>query len=237
MKQRGVHLLPDDAPLTSSIADTVGALIAQGHGAWDWGHGNDLLESDDILAQNPAAYRLGLEPVLLDIAEDYLSEPCFYMGCSLKRERVSPSNAGTRQWHHDIEDDRMLRLIFYLNPVQEGGGPFQYIDAARSRAAHAALGYRSGYLSDAAMQPAVPCDDWVSVQGAAGMMIAFDGTRVFHRATRPLADDRFSLSITYSSRYPRQILRQVRLRTASRRKLVASLTERQRACLPRGRWN
>jgi len=237
VKEKGVHLLPEVTPLLGPGASVIAGLIARGSAAWDWAPGRDLLESDDILVRNADVYALGLDAVLLDLAEDYLGEPCFYMGCSLKRERVSPSKGGTRQWHHDIEDDRLLRLIFYLNDVEEGGGPFQYIDVAASRLAGSRLAYRSGYVGDAAMRSAIRDDSWTSVRGGAGLMIAFDGTRVFHRVSPPVSADRFSLSITYSSRHPRQILRQVRLRPASRRRLLANLSDRERACLPGARWS
>jgi hypothetical protein len=204
--------------------------------AWNWGDDRDILETDDIFSQKPSTYYLGFEPSLLDAAEDYLHEPCFYMGCSLKRERVSSSNVGPRQWHCDIEDDRMFRVILYLNSVDDGEGPFEYIDSRRSQIAIDKLAYQSGYISDEAMRPIIRQADWISVRGPAGTTIAFDGTRVFHRVSQPITKDRFSLSLTYSSRHPRQIFRQVRLRAAMQRLLVKSLDERQRACLPAARW-
>jgi hypothetical protein len=235
LNDEGVHLLADYTALVGRDAALIGQLIADGSDGWCWQGGN-LLESDEILNQNRRTYRLGLNPTLLDLAESYLGEPCFYMGCSLKREEVDPFIGGTRQWHLDIEDDRMLRIIIYLNDVQDGGGPFQYIDAARSRLARSRLDYQSGYLSDAAMRSAVSEDRWASAYGRAGLIVAFDGTRVFHRVARPEVASRFSLSLTYTSRYPRHVFRQVRLRSSSFRAVYPNLSERERACLPTPRW-
>ncbi|RZM35346.1 MAG: hypothetical protein EOP67_12265, partial [Sphingomonas sp.] len=210
VSQAGVCLLPDISHISDAAGAVVRELVAEGASSWHWPAGRDLLETDDILAQRPSVYHLGFEPTLLDAAERHLCEPCFYMGCSLKRERVDASNDGPRQWHRDIEDDRLFRVIIYLNDVDIGGGPFEFIEAEHSRVALETLRYKSGYVADAAMDAVVPADRWTSVKGAAGSMIAFDGTRVFHRVCRPTAADRFSLSITYSSRHPLQILRQVR---------------------------
>ncbi len=235
LDDKGVHLLADCSALLERDSALVEQLSAQGSDGWDW-QGSNLLESDEILNQNVPTYRLGLNPALLDVAEAYLGEPCFYMGCSLKREEVGPFTGGTRQWHLDIEDDRMLRIIIYLNDVQDGGGPFQYIDAARSRLARSRLDYQSGYLSDAVMRTVIDEDRWASAYGCPGMIVAFDGTRVFHRVARPEVASRFSLSLTYTSRYPRHVFRQVRLRSSSFRAVYPDLSERERACLPTPRW-
>jgi len=232
---RGVHLLPAAAELLGNDATTIERLIANGVDGWEW-NGDGILESDEVCNQDGEAYRLGLNSTLLDLAEQYIGERCFYMGCSLKREDVSSFKGGTRQWHLDIEDDRMLRIIIYLNNVEEGGGPFQYIEAPRSRLACSQLVYRSGYISDATMRSAVEEARWNSAYGPAGLIVAFDGTRVFHRVARPTSKARLSLSLTYTSRHPRHVFRQVRLRLNTCRSALSDLSERERACLPGARW-
>lgn len=195
----------------------------------------DLAESGTIFRQLPFVYMLGLEPILLDIAEAYLGEPCYYLGICIKRERADMCQTGTRQWHMDIEDDRMLRLIIYLSDVDDRSGPFNYAPVRESFAACTALNYRSGYLPDDIFSTGVPTGKCKVATGPAGTLIAFDGTRLFHRAGRPVAKDRLSLSITYCSRHPKQILRPVRLHWKDRRRLLSKVDGRQRACIPLGR--
>jgi len=235
VETRGVYAGAVAGLLPADGAAAVARLAEEGGAAWDW-RGSTLLESDEILEQRRDVYALGLHASLLDFAEHYLGEPILYMGCSLKYEAVDAFRGGTRQWHLDIEDDRMLRIILYLNAVAPGGGPFQYIDAARSQAARSALGYRSGYIGDDAMRMVVDEAAWHSVTGAAGTMLAFDGTRVFHRVAAPTSHPRLSLSFTYTSRHPRFVFRQVRLRSATMRSLLSDLAERERGCLPAARW-
>jgi hypothetical protein len=197
--------------------------------------GKDLVESEEIFNLWPAVYLLGLEETMLDMAEIYLGEPCYYLGISIKRERVNLVEKGTRQWHMDIEDDRMLRFLVYLSDVDEGSGPFNYVPAAQSAAAREAMNYRAGYVGDEAFSGFVALPDRRAATGKVGTVAAFDGTRVFHRASPPTEHERLSLSITYCSRHPRQILRPVRLRKTTRRRLLAGLSDRQRACIPLGR--
>jgi len=236
--------LRDDAAHIGHIADLLGSsasvLDSLGDGALATALdalGRDLIESEDILHRWPAVYMLGLEERLLRLAELYLGEPCYFLGISMKRERVSPIETGARQWHLDIEDDRMLRLLVYLNDVDEGTGPFTHVPATESAVAHAAMGYRGGYIPEARFGGIVPPETWRTAQGRAGTLVAFDGTRIFHRAGRPTERERLSLSLTWSSRHPRQILRPVRLRLATRRRLLAGLNARQRACIPPARWS
>lgn len=229
-------IMAEPAFLTPEARALLEALIAAGPDAWTWKDGQPTLESEDILTTAPSLYRLGLDDMMLTLAENYLGEPCYYLGCCLKREKVSAAAIGTRQWHTDVEDDRMLRLIVYLNDVEEGGGPMEYIDAAHTAAARDMLGYRSGFVSDSDMRSVVPEACWNRVVGRAGTVIAFDGARFFHRASPPILTDRFSVTFTFTSRHPKQIWRPVRLRPDSRRRLLASLPERQAACIPLARW-
>lgn len=222
--------------LSAEACALLESMVAAGPEGWDWQPGQPGLESEDILPLMPELYHIGLEDAVLDVAENYLLEPCYYHGCCLKREKADAIAIGTRQWHIDVEDDRMLRLIVYLNDVGEGGGPLEYLDADRTAAARAALDYRSGYIGDRTMRGVVPDLYWTSVTGPAGTLVAFDGTRLFHRASTPTRSDRFSVTFTFTSRHPRQIWRPTRLRAESRRRLVADLPSRQAACIPPARW-
>jgi hypothetical protein len=230
--QHSLCRLPEEAFGLEASRQVIAQLVAAGAEAWRWPPRHDVLEAEQILGQYPPAYVLGLDPDLLDLAEAYLEEPCFYLSCCLKRERLGQSLTGTRQWHMDIEDDRMLRLIIYLNEVGEKDGPFQYLSTDRSDSVRKASGYRSGYLSDAVLSVFAPEEEWQSVCGVGGALFAFDGTRIFHRACPPSATERLSLTLSYASRHPRQIYYGSRLKRGTRRRLLESLSKRQQACVP-----
>lgn len=234
--EQGVCTLSDLSALTGrNGADVLAALIASLHGAWQWQGDVAAFEAEAILRQMPEVYLLGLDVALLDLAEAYLGEACHYIGCTLKREAVSTSQDGPRRWHQDVESERIFRVILYLNPVVPGGGPFQYVTGPESDRARVTLRYRSGYLSDQRMATVVPEAAWRSALGGPGSAVLFDGARIFHRVAVPQVADRFSLSLTYTSRHPVRVRRSILPRAGTRMALIAHLSPRQLGCVPMGR--
>jgi len=196
----------------------------------DFWRGASSLEGDQLLELDPAIWRLGLAPVLLDAAETYFGLPCFYLGAALKHERADGRATGTRQWHLDIEDERMLRLIVYLREVAPGGGPFEHLDAQTSAEWARGSNYCSGYVTDQNMDPVGRAGR--PVYGEACQAIFFDGVRVFHRAQPPREADRYSITFTYVTRWPLQLNPTAQLSPSWRRRMAAELDERERGCLP-----
>lgn len=196
----------------------------------DFWRGTTTLEGDGLLELDPAIWRLGLAPVLLDAAETYFGLPCFYLGAALKHERADGRATGARQWHLDIEDERMLRLIVYLREVAPGGGPFEHLDAQTSAEWVRGANYRSGYVTDQNMGLAGRAGR--PVYGEACQAIFFDGVRVVHRAQPPRAADRYSVTFTYVTRWPLQLNLTAQLSPSWRKRMAAELGERERGCLP-----
>jgi hypothetical protein len=85
------------------------------------------------LIRYPAIYRWGLNAVLLRIAEAYLRRPVAYDGAQLHLSPADGQEAGTRRWHLDREDARMLKVALYLHTVDEAGGPFQILEQEAPR--------------------------------------------------------------------------------------------------------
>lgn len=226
---RGAYRLP----AVELLGDDAVRRLAQA--AVELPSGFDRMEGDGILALDPDIYRAGLAPAMLDLAEAWLGGACLYLGASLKRETVGSVAAGTRRWHLDIEDARMLRVLVYLTPVPAGGGPLEYLTPADTRTACAGLHYRSGYVADAALARLVPESAWLTVEGEAGDAVVFDGTSVFHRAQAPVVADRLSITYAYTSRKPYELRLSARLAAAARRDLVTVLDARAAACLPPAR--
>lgn len=183
------------------------------------------------LIAHPVIYRFGLEERLLDIAESYIGLPPMYLGVEFKRERADRRAIDVRQWHRDVEDRRMLKIILYLNDVSATGGPFQYVRKDASDRAVAALRYRSGYVSDEAMHTVVPRREWRTCTGNRGSAVLSDTCRIFHRATPPISQDRFSLTFSYSSRHPVQTYETVVFSAEQMRPILDGLSERQRSCV------
>jgi hypothetical protein len=190
-----------------------------------------LLVGAGLLAVQPETYRIGFDPALLSIAEGYLGRPCLYIGAALKREAVDHRLVGNRRWHMDVEDERVLRALIYLSPVDRGCGPFEYVPESASRRAQADLGYRRGYLDDRRLAQQTRAEERRDVLGRPGDVVFFDGARLFHRAQPPQVAERLSLTLTYVSQWPIEWHRGARLTGSWRRRLARDLDERQRASL------
>jgi len=186
----------------------------------------DIVLPHDVAA-HPALYKWGLTDDNLDLAEHYIGLPVHYLGVGVRRERADGVVDDVRQWHRDIEDRRMLKIIVYLSDVSDGGGPFEYIDRPASNHAARILKYSSGFVSDATMARTVPPADWIQAIGPRLSAIFVDTSRVFHRAQAPTKTDRYSMTFSYSSRTPFQTFPDTMLSPADLARLCNELTPRQ----------
>ena len=173
----------------------------------------NIFEAEDVFAMLPEAFLFGLERSMLDLAENYIGQPCRYAACALKRERVGAPRVAQRLWHRDVEDERMLRVLIYLSDVSEGDGGLQYCvsNEISSRP------LSSGYFTDEQLTQRMSNFNIETVTGKAGTVVLFDGARLTHRAGTPTRTDRLSLCFTYTSRHPLQSFRSSRLTNGSRR--------------------
>lgn len=192
-----------------------------------------IATSDELFARAPGLYLLGLDDALLEAAEAYLAAQPMYLGAALTRQAADGKVRGARHWHRDREDDRMFRVLVYLCDVGPDAGPFEYVPARQSEAAARADGYRSGYLDDRRAAVLAPPEHRLRATGAAGDAVVFDGTRIFHRASPPVRQDRLSLTLTYASRRLRLLKPTTRLTRPAAAYLKETLSARQYACLPR----
>jgi hypothetical protein len=182
----------------------------------------------DDLAARPAVYMWGLSDDNLDLAECHIGLPVHYLGVGIKRERADGVEAYARNWHLDIEDRRIFKVIVYLSDVDDDGGPFEYVSPERSAHAVRELRYSSGYVPEHAMAGVVPEQEWIDVKGPRLTVIFVDTARVFHRAKPPTSADRYSMTFSYASTTPFQTFPEFMLSSASLTALSAEFTPRQR---------
>lgn len=151
------------------------------------------------LMEAPAMCAWGLSDSLLDLAEWYIGLPVQYLGVAIKRERADGICSDVRQWHRDVEDRRMLKIIVYLNEVDTDTGPFEYLERLDTDLATNALGYWSGFVSDERLAEVVDPARWRTATGPVGTTILVDTCRLFHRIRPPQRADRYSMTFSYSS--------------------------------------
>jgi hypothetical protein len=188
---------------------------------------------EDLLA-DIAVWRFGLSDRMLDIAENYLGLPARYYGADVRREVADgrpPHHV--RQWHRDVEDHQILKVLVWLNDVDADGGPFAYIPRTRSAEVVDRLRYVGGFVSDEKIRRIAPEDEWHLATGPKWTAVMPDTARVLHRATPPEARDRYSVTFTWTSRRPIKTFPKEPFTPDQVRRIREGLSARQLACLPR----
>ena len=172
----------------------------------------------------------GLGERLLDIVENYVGLPVILNGVDLRRDIADAPITDARQWHLDIDDDRMIKVIVYLNNVGKTGGPYEYIPLLWTDRIIEALSYTSGFVSDEAIAKIAPPPEWKTCAAKAGTIIITDPRSVFHRA-KPAKRNRYSITFGYTSQFPQVSLNEFKLSPAEWQRVTPSLSKRQLACL------
>ena len=153
------------------------------------------------LLEQPDLYLWGLEERFLNIVENYLAVPSAYCTVTMRRDMADGVQIGPRQWHMDIEDRRILKIIVYLNDVSLDGGPFEYIPKFLTPPARKLK--RGGYHPNEAIETLVPPSKWKPCIGKAGTVIFTDTCSVFHHGRVPVSADRYTIFFTYISKQPK----------------------------------
>ncbi|MFD1504236.1 hypothetical protein FE374_04105 [Georgenia yuyongxinii] len=184
------------------------------------------------LLEDPALWRWGLSEPMLDLVENYLGMPARYYGADVRREVADGRAHDVRQWHRDIEDRTSLKILIWLNDVDEDGGPFAYVPVEGSARAVEELRYVAGFVTDEDMRRVVPETEWRTCPGPRWTTILADNCRLLHRATPPRIRDRYSVTFTWTTRHPVKTMPQNADLAEQVRKLTTGLTRRQFECLP-----
>jgi hypothetical protein len=158
-----------------------------------------------LFSKYPEIFFLGLSDRILNIAEAYLGLPAAYHGVALRRSVIGGQEVGTRLWHQDDEDFRVLRIVIYLNDVSEGGGPFEYIPRSYGLSYNdlESIGSR---LTEENILKVVPQHLIRQCYGKKGTVIISDTSNTFHHEKLQVTQNRSVAMFGYSSRLPKNLL-------------------------------
>lgn len=162
-----------------------------------------------IVTDLPEFYNWGSEPRLINIIENYIGLPVAFHGVHLRKDFANKDQFATLLWHRDIEDRRVLKVIVYLNDVEEKHGPFEYVPAHLTSTS--GLNYYriknkikdSGGINDETLNQIIPKSAWKSCTGAAGTVILADTRRLLHHGTLR-TQERSTLFFAYTANPPKQ---------------------------------
>jgi hypothetical protein len=186
----------------------------------------------DRVMEFPEIYLWGLSERLLNFIENYVGLPIRYHGADLRREISDGKLNDVRQWHIDAEDQRMFKIILYLNDVVPGGGPFEYLPRATTIETARRLHYSSGFVKDDTMESALPRSSWVAATGKAHTALLADTCKVFHRAQPPRTQDRYSITYSWTSTKAVKEYPTMPISDRAWEYIIGHTGARQQSCLP-----
>ncbi|MCF4969690.1 2OG-Fe(II) oxygenase [Nostoc sp. CMAA1605] len=163
-------------------------------------HGFVAHASAAQMLEYPEIFLWGLEQKLLNIIENYLSLPVAYHGAYFRQDIANQLEQGSRLWHIDTEERQVIKIIIYINDVDENTGPFQYLPQTLTLEVAKSLNYTSGYITNQTMQNTISPEQYQSCVGSAGTVIFAATSSIFHRGKPPTLNDRFAIFFDYTAR-------------------------------------
>jgi hypothetical protein len=155
------------------------------------------------IQETPAPILWGMNDRFIDIVEAYLGMPAAYRGLTARRDIANGEVTGTRLWHRDSEDARIVKIIVYLNDVDsQEDGPFEYIPRSALSSADGLSVFDGNRISDAEIDRVVAKDQQKLCLGRAGTVIFTDTCSVFHKGALGKRRDRYTLFYPFNSAIP-----------------------------------
>ena len=142
----------------------------------------------------------GLGEDILALCANYIGLPVAYRGVAVRRDLANGEETGTRVWHRDAEDSRILKLIVYVNDVGADGGPFEYVPRQHAPATWRVRVYDGNRADD--FERLVSPEHWRACTGPRGTVVIVDTCAVYHRGRVPGAADRLTAFYCYNSVQP-----------------------------------
>jgi hypothetical protein len=156
----------------------------------------------------PSFYQWGNEQRLLNAFEHYIGLPVAYHGVQIRKDFINKDQFSTMLWHRDSEDRRIIKIIIYLNDVEEKQGPFEYVPS--SYTSISGLNYYRLYpkihnsgINDETLNKIVPKSAWKPCIGAAGTVIIADTNKLLHHGTAR-TEERSTLFFAYTANPPKR---------------------------------
>lgn len=214
--------------------------VPAGNVATDYTEGCDYVRHvpQSRIMEVPEAIVWGLQERFLDIVESYIGLPASYRGFSGRIDVANGTLTGTRLWHLDGEDTRIVKIIVYFNDVDgPEDGPFTFVPRPLLPPSAKFDIFNGNRVRDEDLNARVPEEKHVYCTGKAGTVLFADPCTIWHRGAVGRRRDRQTMFYAYNSRHPLLPQGCAPLFDVERFAHSTPLTARQRAALafPAGR--
>ena len=158
-------------------------------------HHTNYISIADPLVSCPSVPGLAFDEMLIDIAAGYLGGVPAIGGLNLRKSFVNDlPEYDTLHFHCDGNSPHFVKFFFYLNDVDEQGGPFCYVKGSHKMKF---AGWNSKYRwLPNEIESAYGKDRIMYLTADVGDMIIADTTG-FHRGTKAHMQDRGMLTVNY----------------------------------------
>ena len=148
-------------------------------------------------------YLFALNKSLVKIIENYLKLNLLFRGVAIKKDIIDGREIETRKWHIDGEDNRIIKIIFYLNKVDKSGGPFTCISKKFSKNKSVKKD-SNGRIENKSIINAFNKNQINQFIGDIENFIIVDTCSVLHKGELPLSKNRYVVFFCYNSLIPTQ---------------------------------
>ncbi len=197
--------LPGSEEMFEDAAELMIEMAARSAKAGDAARSIQGASVDDLLCR-PRMFRWGLHSKIVDIVEAYLGQACAYDGVEYHYSKADGREVSTRCWHRDREDLRQVKIIIYVNDVDQHGGPFEIVHPSVQASLDEQLSWRYAIVNDAKLKSAIGAcgspDGIRSFPGARGTVLFVDTARCHHHGKPPVQRDRAAVFYSYFRRAP-----------------------------------
>lgn len=234
LKQEGAFISSLNAlsfPSTAAMLKATEDLLPMLSTFPDQRSGFDTHVGQTYILNSPELFLWGLGERLLNIVEHYIGTPVAFNDIQIRKDFANGVKAGSRLWHVDSYDRRILRVIIYLKNVTATDGPFEYVSRQSTKLTLPILEQFSA-IPDSVVKQFVSPAHIKPCLGPAGTVIFASTSSILHHGTVPITSNRYILVFNYNSRQPKRAEEARPKLTRNRLIGIASqLSHRQRECL------
>lgn len=157
----------------------------------------------DRIVQVPEAILWGLQDRFLGIIENYIGLPASYRGFAARKDIANGVLGGSRMWHLDGEDARIVKIIVCLNDVETPeDGPFEFVPRKMLSPSTPLPIFNGSRVRDEDINAQVPVEKHVFCTGKAGTVLFADPRTIWHRGAVGRRRDRKTLFYALNSKMP-----------------------------------
>jgi len=147
-------------------------------------------------------YSFSLNEKFIQIFENYFSLPLHYKGVDIRKDVNDGNKIETRLWHIDSEDNRIIKILIYLDKVDSLGGPFMYI---KKRFINKKTKFEKkrgdGRIEDESMEKVCNTSNLMEFTNETFDFAIVDTANIYHKGKLP-DKSRYAAFFCYNSKYP-----------------------------------